>query len=191
VPDPVPLGRPIGGPWVRVLDEALAPVPVGEIGEIYLGGVGVARGYLHRPEETAARFLPDPFSDEPGARMYRTGDQGRVRADGALEFHGRIDDQVKIRGQRVEPGEIEGLLRGHPAVRDAAVLPSGEPVRLIAVVSGTDVDLDDVRAYLRARVPDFLVPEQFSVLDELPRTPNGKIDRRALAGGQPVGSAAR
>ncbi|MFD2767145.1 non-ribosomal peptide synthetase [Micromonospora eburnea] len=191
VPDPVPLGRPIGGAWVRVLDDALAPVPVGEIGEIYLGGVGVARGYLHRPAETAARFLPDPFADEPGARMYRTGDQGRLRADGALEFHGRIDDQVKIRGQRVEPGEIEGLLRGHPAVRDAAVLPSGEPVRLIAVVSGTDVDLDDVRAYLRARLPDYLVPEQFSVLDDLPRTPNGKIDRRALASGQPVGSAAR
>ncbi|MEU5942914.1 amino acid adenylation domain-containing protein [Micromonospora sp. NPDC047548] len=191
VPDPVPLGRPIGGAWVRVLDDALQPVPVGEVGEIYIGGVGVARGYLHRPAETAARFLPDPFGAEPGARMYRTGDRGRVRADGALEFHGRIDDQVKIRGQRVEPGEIEGLLRGHPAVRDAAVLPSGEPVRLIAVVSGTDVDLDDVRAYLRARLPDFLVPEQFSVLDELPHTPNGKIDRRALASGQPVGSAAR
>ncbi|WP_406068788.1 amino acid adenylation domain-containing protein [Micromonospora sp. NBC_01638] len=191
LPDPVPLGRPIGGAWVRVLNDARQPVPIGEGGEIYIGGVGVALGYLHRPEETAARFLPDPFSDEPGARMYRTGDRGRVRADGALEFHGRIDDQVKIRGQRVEPGEIEGLLRRHPAVRDAAVLPSGEPVRLIAVVSGTDVDLDEVRAYLRARLPDFLVPEQFSVLDELPRTPNGKIDRRALASGQPVGSAAR
>ncbi|SBT43959.1 non-ribosomal peptide synthetase [Micromonospora narathiwatensis] len=191
VPDPVPLGRPIGGAWVRVLDDALQPVPVGEIGEIYIGGVGVARGYLHRSVETAARFLPDPFGAEPGARMYRTGDQGRVRADGALEFHGRIDDQVKIRGQRVEPGEIEGLLRGHPAVRDAAVLSDGEPVRLLAVVSGTEVDLDDVRAYLRARLPDFLVPEQFAVLDELPRTPNGKIDRRALASGQPVGSAAR
>ncbi|MEU4678464.1 amino acid adenylation domain-containing protein [Micromonospora sp. NPDC023737] len=191
VPDPVPLGRPIGGAWVRVLDDALQPVPTGEIGEIYIGGVGVARGYLRRPAETASRFLPDPFDDEPGARMYRTGDQGRVRADGALEFHGRIDDQVKIRGQRVEPGEIEGLLRRHPAVRDAAVLAGGEPVRLTAVVSGPDVDLDDVRAYLRARVPDFLVPEQFRVLDELPRTPNGKIDRRALASGQPIGSAVR
>ncbi|MEV1329724.1 amino acid adenylation domain-containing protein [Micromonospora costi] len=191
VPDPVPLGRPIDGAWVRVLDDALQPVPAGEIGEIYIGGAGVARGYLHRPAETAARFLPDPFGDEPGARMYRTGDRGRIRADGTLEFHGRVDDQVKIRGQRVEPGEIEGLLRGHPAVRDVAVLPSGEPVRLTAVVSGTDLDLDDIRAYLRARVPDFLVPEQFSVLDELPRTPNGKIDRRALANGQPVGPAVR
>jgi len=192
VPDPVPLGVPIGGAWVRVLDDRLRPVPAGELGEIYLGGTGVARGYLHRPGETAARFLPDPFGGDPGARMYRTGDRGRLRPDGVLEFHGRIDDQVKIRGQRVEPGEIEGVLRAHPAVRDAAVLAWGEPARLAAFVSGAGADPGDLREHLRARLPDFLVPAHLSVLDELPRTPNGKIDRRALRSGDVAdGVAAR
>jgi amino acid adenylation domain-containing protein len=191
VPDPVPLGRPVDGALVRVLDHAQQPVPPGEFGEIHLGGVGVARGYLGAPAQTAQRFVPDPHAGQPGARMYRTGDRGRLRPDGTLEFHGRLDHQVKIRGQRVEPGEVEGVLRTHPAVREAAVLARGEPARLVAYLGGDGIDPDDVRAYLRERLPDYLVPAELSVLDTLPRTPNGKLDRRALAGPQPAGSVTR
>ena len=181
VPDPVPLGRPIDGTTVRIIGEDGHPVPVGHLGEIHIGGVGVARGYLNAPAETAARFVPDPLAEHPGGRRYRTGDRGLLRADGTLEFHGRIDDQVKIRGQRVEPGEIEGVLRSHPGVREAAVTAVGDPPRLVGHLSGATLTVHEVRTYLRERLPDYLVPAELVILDALPRTPNGKVDRRALA----------
>ncbi|HEY0640953.1 MAG TPA: amino acid adenylation domain-containing protein, partial [Pseudonocardiaceae bacterium] len=180
VPDPVPLGRAVDGTWARVLDARLRPLPPDAIGEVYLGGAGVAHGYLNAPSLTAQRFVADPF--EPGARMYRTGDLGLLRPDGVLEFHGRADDQVKIRGQRVEPGDVEAALRRVAGVRDAAVLALGEPASLTAFLTadgGTDPAA--VRAALRAELPDHMVPAELVVLDVLPRTPNGKLDRRALA----------
>jgi amino acid adenylation domain-containing protein len=191
VPDSLPVGRPISGARVLILDPTGQPVPDGTLGEIYLGGVGVARGYLRAPAETAARFVPDPTAQRSGDRIYRTGDRGRLRPDGVLEFHGRIDDQVKIRGQRVEPGEIEAVLRRHPAVREAVVLAYGETPRLVAHLTGSGIDPDEVRAYLRERLPDYLVPARLSVLDALPRTPNGKVDRRALAQSRLADSAVR
>ena len=163
-----------------MLDASLRLVPVGIPGELYVGGDGLARGYLGRPGLTAEHFLPDPFV--PGARMYRTGDLGRWLPDGTIEFRGRIDGQVKIRGFRVEPGELEALLRGQDGVRDCAViaredLPGNR--RLVAYVAG-DADLDGLRARLRASLPDYLVPTAFVAVDALPLTPNGKLDVRAL-----------
>jgi thioesterase domain-containing protein/acyl carrier protein len=160
-------------------------VPIGVAGELYIGGPGLARGYLNRPELTAERFVTHPFSDRPGARLYRTGDRVRHRADGTIEFLGRSDDQVKIRGFRVEPGEVEAALLRHPDVREAAVVarrgPDGNQ-RLIAytVAAGPAVSTSDLRAYLAESLPDYMIPAAFLSLDELPRTPEGKLDRRAL-----------
>ncbi|RKT55883.1 non-ribosomal peptide synthase protein (TIGR01720 family)/amino acid adenylation domain-containing protein [Saccharothrix australiensis] len=170
---PPPIGRPVPGTGVRVLDEELAECAEGEL---YVTGVGLARGYLGRPGLTATRFVADPFGP-PGARMYRTGDVVRVRADGELEFVGRADHQVKIRGFRVEPGEVEALLREHPAVRQAVVVARGEPKRLVAYVVGGTAGL---REHLAATLPDYLVPSAFVALDALPLSPNGKLDRAAL-----------
>jgi amino acid adenylation domain-containing protein len=181
----VPIGRPIHGIQVHVLDRGLTPVTPGLPGELYLAGVGLARGYLGQPGLTADRFLPNPFG-EPGSRLYRTGDQARQRADGTLEFLGRTDEQVKIRGFRIELGEIETALRDVPGVRDAAVAvdePAPGQRRLVAYVVAagacrpTDADL---RGELRQRLPDYMVPPVVVALDELPLTPNGKLDRRAL-----------
>ncbi|MER5267683.1 amino acid adenylation domain-containing protein [Actinosynnema sp. NPDC002837] len=168
-----PIGRPIPGTEVRVLDDDLRPAAEGEL---YVTGVGLARGYLRRPGLTAQRFLPDPFG-EPGARMYRTGDVVRTRADGQLEFVGRADHQVKIRGFRVEPGEIEALLRQRPGVEHAVVVARGEPKRLVAYVIGETAGL---REHLVDRLPDYLVPSAFVALEAFPLTPNGKLDRDAL-----------
>jgi amino acid adenylation domain-containing protein len=176
---PVPLGRPIGGTRVYVLDAELRPVPEGVWGELFAGGDGVARGYLGRPELTAERFVPDPLGTTPGDRLYRTGDLVRWRG-GVLEFLGRRDGQVKIRGNRIELGETEAALTGHPAVREAVVLLRED--RLVAWVTSADGDLDptELRRHLASQLPEPGIPAAFVILDRLPLTPNGKVDRRAL-----------
>lgn len=182
--DFVPIGRPVPETEVRLLDEALQPVPAGEVGEIYAAGRGVANGYLRQPALTAAHFLPDPAGRHPGARMYRTGDLGRLLPDGAVQFLGRVDNQIKIRGYRVEPGEIETVLRGHPAVLDSSVVPQEEPSgrRLAAFVVGThQIELPDLRQYLARSLPGHSLPSVYFQLDRLPLTPNGKVDRALLA----------
>ncbi|WP_207281773.1 non-ribosomal peptide synthetase [Pseudomonas sp. FW300-N2F2] len=182
------IGRPLDNTRVYLLDRHRQPVPLGVAGEIYIGGAGVARGYLNRAELTQERFLSDPFVEDPQARMYRTGDLGRWRADGSLDYLGRNDFQVKVRGFRIELGEIETQLLGMPAVREAVVLaqpgPAGDPrlvAYLIAQVSTTPVpDLAEVRAYLESRLPDYMLPSACVALQQLPLTPNGKLDRQAL-----------
>ncbi|HEX8907304.1 MAG TPA: non-ribosomal peptide synthetase, partial [Longimicrobiaceae bacterium] len=178
----LPIGIPISNTHVYVLDASLRPVPVGVPGELHAGGAGVARGYLNRPALTAERFVPDPFSPEPGARMYRTGDRVRWRAEGTVEYRGRLDEQVKIRGFRVEPGEVEAALRRHPAVRECAVLAREDQPgrkRLVAYVAG-EADAEALRAHLRRTLPEHMVPGAFVFLDQLPLTPSGKLDREAL-----------
>ncbi|GAA1926012.1 non-ribosomal peptide synthetase [Streptantibioticus ferralitis] len=183
--DGVGIGVPWTGARVHVLDERLRPVAVGEEGELYLAGSGLARGYVGRPGLTAARFLPDPFGP-PGSRMYRSGDRGRRDADGRFHFAGRADGQVKLRGFRVELGEIEAFLTGQPDVDLAAVVVDGElaDARLVAYVTarpGAVVDSSDLRERLAAALPEFMVPTRIEVLDAFPTMPNGKIDRGALA----------
>ncbi len=182
--DRLPIGRPIANTTLYLLNAEGHPVPLGAIGELYIGGAGVANGYLNRPELTAERFLPDPFSKHKDARMYKTGDLARYLPDGNLEFLGRNDHQVKIRGFRIEPGEIEARLAEHPQVRDAVVIALGEgnDKRLVAyVVAKPDEQLaHTLRAHLAARLSEYMVPAAFVRLDALPLTPNGKLDRKAL-----------
>jgi amino acid adenylation domain-containing protein/thioester reductase-like protein len=186
VPDPVPAGTPLPHVQVAVLDERLAPVPAGATGEIYIGGCGVARGYLGRPELTAQLFLPDGHGAAPGGRMYRTGDLGRWREDGNLEVLGRADRQLKIRGFRVEPAEIESALAGHPAIGEAAVVVGRGNQQLTAYYThdgaqgqGRPTDAS-LRHFLAARVPGFMIPDVFMPVARMPRTPGGEVDRRAL-----------
>jgi amino acid adenylation domain-containing protein len=182
----VPIGRPISNTTSYVLDPNLEPVPAGLTGELYLGGDGVARGYLERPALTAERFVPDPFGSDPGGRLYRTGDLVRALPDGSLEFLGRVDHQVKLRGFRIELGEIEALLVRHPAVRDAVVLVrEDEPGdrRLVAYLvwrEGAGVAAAELRAHLGAGLPDYMIPAAFVALEALPLNRNGKVDRAAL-----------
>ncbi|MBS9426318.1 non-ribosomal peptide synthetase, partial [Photorhabdus caribbeanensis] len=180
----IPIGRPIANTRVYLLDANGQPVPLGAEGEIYIGGDGVACGYLNRPELTAERFLPDPFSDKPDARLYRTGDLARYLPDGNLEFLGRNDQQVKIRGFRIEPGEIEARLMEHPMVSEAVVLVlgDGQDKRLVAYVVAEENEelVNRLRTHLSAVLPDYMVPTAFVRLDAFPLTPNGKLDRRAL-----------
>lgn len=186
----VPIGRPIANTRIYILDEHRYPVPIGVRGEIYIGGAGVACGYLNRPELTAERFIADPFSQNPDARIYRTGDVGRWRADGNIEFLGRNDHQVKIRGYRIELGEIELQLLKHPTVREAAVVArqqQGEPgerhlVAYYTVAGGEtrESSTAQLRRYLEAQLPPYMVPTAFVRLERLPLTPNGKVDRKAL-----------
>jgi amino acid adenylation domain-containing protein len=182
--DVVPLGRPIPNKTVYILDKYLQPVPLGATGEMFIGGVGVARGYLNRSELTAQLFLPDPFTDEPGARMYKTGDLARFLPDGNIVYLGRNDHQVKIRGFRVELGEIETRLSEHPLVDKSIVLGLGEGnnKRLVAYVAapvGDDL-VHILRSYLTSCLPDYMVPAAIVRMDSLPLNSNGKIDRKAL-----------
>ncbi|MCA1686280.1 MAG: alpha/beta fold hydrolase, partial [Planctomycetia bacterium] len=182
----VPIGRPIENTRAYVLDARLNPVPVGVTGELYLGGAGLARGYHDRPDLTAERFPADPFAPEPGARMYRTGDLARFRPGGVIECLGRSDGQVKIRGYRVELGDVESGLAAHPAVAAAAALAVDDPAGFKTLVGylvprgGETPSVSDLRGWLKARLPEYMVPSAFVVLDAMPMTPNGKVDRKAL-----------
>ncbi|MFX0592109.1 amino acid adenylation domain-containing protein [Melissospora conviva] len=197
---PVPIGRPVRGSSVHLLDADLRPVPVGVPGELYTGGDGVARGYHGAAAATADRFLPDPFAAEAGARMYRTGDRARWRPDGTLEFLGRTDRQVKIRGFRVEPAEVESVLRGCPQVGAVAVVVAGtgEQRRLVAYLTPADrgdagadagADVAAVRAWAEERLPGHLRPALYHLLPALPLTANGKLDRAALTAANPAAVA--
>jgi acyl-coenzyme A synthetase/AMP-(fatty) acid ligase/aryl carrier-like protein len=181
----IPIGRPLAGVRTHLVDAGLRAVPAGGQGEITIAGAGLARGYLGRPRLTAQRFVPDPFAPHPGARLYKTGDLGRHRRDGSLLFRGRVDHQVKLRGLRVEPGEIAAVLARHPAIDQAEVvyrpLPSGVPgLAAFVVPRGEAPTPDTLRAFLRDSLPPFMVPAAFSLLEELPKTPANKVDRRAL-----------
>ncbi|HEX3643352.1 MAG TPA: amino acid adenylation domain-containing protein, partial [Ktedonobacteraceae bacterium] len=182
----VPIGRPISNIQTYVLDERMRVVPIGVLGELYIGGIGIARGYYRRPELTAEHFVPHPWSQEPGARLYQTGDLVRYRSDGAIEFVGRIDQQVKIRGYRIELGEIEAVLTSHLGIREAVVLIREDALgdkRLVAYVveeGSKALAVADLRRHLQEKLPDYMGPAFFVLLEALPLTSNGKVDRRAL-----------
>ncbi|MGA9119260.1 MAG: amino acid adenylation domain-containing protein, partial [Bacteroidota bacterium] len=183
---PIPIGHPLANIQVYVLDEDLEPVPIGVAGEICIGGAGISRGYMYRPDLTAVHFVPDQHSGTSGARIYRTGDLARYREDGDLEFVGRIDQQVKVRGFRIEPGEIEACLAECPGVKAAAVTVregEGGQKHLVAfIVRGTDeLTQDSVRQHLKARLPEHMVPSAFVEVERLPLSPNGKVDRKKLS----------
>jgi amino acid adenylation domain-containing protein len=182
----VPIGRPIANMQAYILDAALQPVPMGVPGELYVGGAGLAQSYVKRPELTAERFLPHPFSPEPGARLYKTGDRARYLPNGTLDYIGRLDAQVKIRGCRIELGEVEVVLGQHPAVREAVVIARQDvpgETRLVAYMTPAQPSAPTVtalRRFLSRRLPDFMVPSSFVWLEALPLTPSGKVDRRGL-----------
>ncbi|HGM5582824.1 TPA: AMP-binding protein, partial [Pseudomonas putida] len=177
-PDNTPIGKPIANTTLYVLDAQGQPVPQGVAGELYIGGVQVARGYLNREQLSAERFIDDPFSTRPGARLYRTGDLARHLADGTLEYLGRNDDQVKIRGLRIELGEIQACLTRIAGVKEAVVLAVDQ--RLVAYYTGALQPVEGMRQHLSAQLPEFMVPALLMHLAALPLSPNGKLDRKAL-----------
>jgi amino acid adenylation domain-containing protein len=182
---PETIGRPVAGTEIYILDSNLQPVPIGVSGEIFIGGRGVARGYLNRPELTTEKFIPNPFSQWKGGRLYRTGDLGRYFRDGNIEFLGRMDHQVKLRGFRIELGEVEAAMNEHPAVEEAVMLiredvPDQKRLVAYVVLSNRECTWEDLRQFLQQKLPSYMVPSVFVVLERLPRTPNGKLDRRAL-----------
>ncbi|NET58107.1 MAG: amino acid adenylation domain-containing protein [Symploca sp. SIO2E6] len=182
---PPPIGRPIANAQIYLLDRYLQPVPIGVPGELHIGGAGIVRGYLNRPKLTEEKFIPNPFSNQPGARLYKSGDLARYLPDGNIEFLGRIDHQVKIRGHRIEMGEIEAVLVQHPAVEDAIVITtedtSGNKSLAAFCVSHQEQDLtSELRNSLKKKLPDYMVPSYLVMLEAFPLTPNGKVDRRAL-----------
>jgi amino acid adenylation domain-containing protein len=193
----IPIGRPITNTQIYLLDEQLQPVPIGITGELYIGGDGLAQGYLNHPELTAEKFIPSPFSNEPGTRLYKTGDLARYQPDGNIEFLGRIDDQVKIRGFRIELGEIEAVLSQHPAVREAVVIVQEDvpgDKHLVAYIVPNPSQISSVKAqgcasllrqFLKEKLPSYMVPSAYVLLESLPLTPNGKVDRRALPAADP------
>jgi amino acid adenylation domain-containing protein len=199
-PPVIPLGRPLQNTQIHIVGHGLEPLPVGAPGELLIGGAGVARGYIGRPDLTAERFVPDPWS-APGSRIYRTGDLARRLPDGRLEFLGRLDHQVKIRGHRIELGEIEAALATHPAVRHAVVVDLPDTAagdghrRLVAYAeiagtpAGSALGIGEVRRFLRGVLPDYMLPAAFVPLQRLPLNPSGKVDRRALpdpGGARPI-----
>ncbi len=183
----IPIGRPIPNTTAYVLDPELRPVPIGAVGEEYVGGVGVARGYHGQPALTADRFVPDPYGSVPGGRLYRTGDLVRVLPGGDFDFVGRVDNMVKIKGYRIEPAEVEAALTSHPGVQDAVVLAADG--RLVAYLVQRDdrLELRELRAFLATRLPEYMIPATFVTLDSFPLTANGKVDHRALTRLEAVG----
>jgi amino acid adenylation domain-containing protein len=180
------IGRPIANTQVYILNSQLQPVPIGVAGELHIGGAGLARGYLNRPDLTAEKFIPNRISDEPGARLYKTGDLARYLPDGNIEFIGRIDRQVKIRGLRIEQGEVETVLAQHPTVQQCVVTAREDrenDKRLVAYIISNPEQapaVNELRRFLKQKLPEYMVPNAFVFLDALPLTPNGKLDRRAL-----------
>jgi len=183
---PPSIGRPIANTQIYILNENLQQVPIGEPGELCIGGVGVARGYLNRPELTAEKFIPHPFSDEPGARLYKTGDLASYLPDGQIAFMGRTDYQIKIRGYRIEPGEIVSILNGYPAIQTSLVVAREDTpgnrrlVAYIVLVPGAHVTASSLRETLVTHLPDYMIPAVFVQLEALPLTANGKVDQAAL-----------
>jgi acyl-CoA synthetase (AMP-forming)/AMP-acid ligase II/acyl carrier protein len=182
----IPYGKPIQNASYYILNSCLEPCPVGVPGDLYIGGECLCSGYANEPELTASKFLPDPFGGQPGSRIYRTGDLARFFRDGNIEFLGRIDHQVKIRGFRIELGEVESSLAQHPGVRESVVMAWGEKrgeKTLVAYVVPTaegGPTVTDLRTFLRDKLPEYMVPSFFLMLDQIPLTANGKVDRRAL-----------
>ncbi|MEG3959208.1 non-ribosomal peptide synthetase/type I polyketide synthase [Microcoleus sp. herbarium2] len=182
----VPIGRPFANTQIYILDSHLQPVPIGVAGELHIGGAGLARSYLHQMELTEQKFIPNPFSNNSGDRLYKTGDLGRYLPDGTIEFLGRVDNQVKIRGFRVEPGEIEAVLSQHPAVQEVAIVvredvPGSKRLVAYVVVNQTTAPvISELQHFVKQQLPKYMVPSAFVLLDALPLTPNGKVDRNAL-----------
>jgi acyl carrier protein len=179
-----PIGRPIANTQIYVLDDRRRPQPVGVAGEIFIGGDGVARGYWNRPDLTPSRFVADPFRG-PGTRLYKTGDLGRYLPDGSVQYLGRTDTQVKVRGFRIELGEIEGILAQYPGVQQAAAAINEEngDKRIVGYLVGDEhklKDLEELSSFLRQKLPDYMLPSRFVILQRLPLTPNGKLDRKSL-----------
>ncbi|MCP4628150.1 MAG: AMP-binding protein, partial [bacterium] len=190
--DTVPIGYPISNTEVYILDRHYNPVPVGIPGELHIGGAGLARSYLNRPDFTKEKFIENPFSDKPGSRLYKTGDLCRYLPDGNIEFLGRIDHQVKVRGFRIELGEIESVLSRHGQVKEAVVIaredqPGNKQLAAYLVPKKEDKapEHSDLREFLKAKLPDYMIPAAYVILESLPLTPNGKIDRKALPSPDP------
>jgi amino acid adenylation domain-containing protein len=187
----IPIGRPISNTQVYLLDSTFQTVPMGEPGELCLAGDGLARGYLNQPALTAEKFVPHPFDDEPGSRVYRTGDLARYRSDGTIEFLGRVDNQVKVSGFRIELGEIETVLMEHPSVQSAVVVarqdtPGEKKMVAYVVLRQQEDDRSELRPFLQKKLPAYMVPSEFVVLNSLPLSPNGKVDRGAVPAPQTI-----